>query len=663
MDLINQLSSSGNFMPHGHCYLWLPSLVWLHAASDLVVGVVYLVIPCTLVWVHRRRQDVPFRWIFVAFALFIFACGVVHLMDVWTLWVPGYWLQGGMKAVTAILSLFAGYALIRIVPEVMSMPSPARLRAEVLERRRVESLLQALNDDLEHRVHLRTTELEVTNSALRKSETQFATVFRTCPESISFSLWEDGTCVEVNEAYERLHGYARSEVIGHSALKRGLWVDPDERKKLLARLEREGRVHGFETRFRRKDGTIWTGEVSADTVMLDGKRALVAVVRDITDQKKAAAALRSSEERFSKVFRTCPETITIATLEEGIYLDVNEAFERLYGVPRTEAIGSSTLALGLWVEPERRNDLVGQLKEHRRVTGFPNLIQHRSGEIRASEISAEVIDIDGRSCLIAVVRDITERQRAEQEILRLNGELEQRILRRTAELEVANKELESFSYSVSHDLRAPLRSIHGFSEALLEDCGGQLNQDGRRHIDRIKGAADRMGHLIDDLLELSRVTRVEMARQRVDLSELARDVVRELRSAEPQRNVEVVIQEGLHATGDPRLLRVVLENLFGNAWKFTSRRDAARIEFALQPGSAELFRLQDNGAGFDMAFVTKLFGAFQRLHGANEFPGTGVGLATVHRIIRRHGGRIWAEAAVERGAVFYFTLGEAQEQT
>jgi light-regulated signal transduction histidine kinase (bacteriophytochrome) len=263
---------------------------------------------------------------------------------------------------------------------------------------------------------------------------------------------------------------------------------------------------------------------------------------------------------------------------------------------------------------------------------------------------------EGQDEVVAVVRDVTDRERAEEEVLRLNAELEQRVQRRTAELEVANQELESFSYSVSHDLRAPLRSIHGFAQALLEDHAAQIDDTGRRHLERIQAAAQRMGQLIDDLLQLSRVTRTEMKRKPVDLTALAREVMQDMHGSDPERLVEVVIHDGLQSTGDARLLRVVLENLLGNAWKFTSRRDAARIEFGLKPGSAGIFRVQDNGAGFDMAYADKLFGAFQRLHLDSDFEGTGIGLVTVQRIVNRHGGRIWAEGAVGKGATFRFTL-------
>ena len=224
--------------------------------------------------------------------------------------------------------------------------------------------------------------------------------------------------------------------------------------------------------------------------------------------------------------------------------------------------------------------------------------------------------------------------------------------------EAANRELESFSYSVAHDLRAPLRSIDGFSQALLEDYADRLDADGQKYLGFVRGSAQQMAQLIDDLLALSRVTRSELRHAEVDLSALAQAAVLRQQQAAPARQVEVVIEDGLRDRGDARLLAVVFDNLLGNAWKFTGKQAAPRIEFARVVHEGHpAYRVRDNGAGFDMAFAHKLFGVFQRLHAAAEFDGTGVGLATVRRVIARHGGQAWAEGAVGRGASFYFTLG------
>jgi signal transduction histidine kinase len=263
-----------------------------------------------------------------------------------------------------------------------------------------------------------------------------------------------------------------------------------------------------------------------------------------------------------------------------------------------------------------------------------------------------------------LARNAAERSRAEQEVLRLNAELEDRVRDRTAQLEAANQELEAFSYTVSHDLRAPLRAIDGFSQALVEDFPEHVPEDAQRFIARIRSATQRMGQLIEDLLNLSRVARAPLERTQVDVTEVARQVLADLRLREPQRQVEESVWEGMTAAADARLLRAALENLIGNAWKFSARNPQARIEVGvMRDGPHQVFFVRDNGAGFDMAFADKLFGAFQRLHTGNDYAGTGIGLATVQRIVRRHGGRIWADAQVDRGAAFYFTLMPGGEES
>lgn len=309
------------------------------------------------------------------------------------------------------------------------------------------------------------------------------------------------------------------------------------------------------------------------------------------------------------------------------------------------ALGAT--ALSLWFQQEISRPVLALAETARRVSTSKDF------SLRATAHSRDEVGqlVDTFNEMLARLQD------QNQQLQQARDELEQRVLDRTAQLEVANKELEAFSYSVSHDLRAPLRSIDGFSQALLEDCGDRLDDQGRSDLQRVRAATRRMAQLIDDMLDLSRVTRDEMHREPVNLSALATSVAEELVRTEPGRQVRFAISPAVIVEGDTRLLRVVIENLLRNAWKFTGKHASANIEFGVQADNGNpVYFVRDDGAGFDMAYAAKLFGPFQRLHAMNDFAGTGIGLATVQRIIHRHGGRVWAEGKVDQGATFYFTL-------
>jgi PAS domain S-box-containing protein len=342
----------------------------------------------------------------------------------------------------------------------------------------------------------------------------------------------------------------------------------------------------------------------------------------------------------------------------------NVAAEAMFGIPSRSAIGASgTIIIPLAQQSRAKRAFKRLLNQNGGWASMNENVTADGRAITCEWYNTPLTDGEGRvTGVISVGHDITEIVHSRNEILALNATLEQRVDERTRELAAVNKELESFSYSVSHDLRAPLRSIDGFSDLVLRRYGDALDETGHDYLRRVRRAARRMSELIDALLELSRVTSCALERGDVDVSGLAAEIVEELRHAQPEHQVEAMIQPGLRAWADGRLFRIVLVNLLGNAWKFTRHRDRARIEVGMEFQCGEpVFVVRDNGAGFDMAYAGKLFGAFQRLHSAEEFDGTGIGLATVQRVINRHGGRIWATAEVNVGAVFHFSVGASRD--
>lgn len=356
---------------------------------------------------------------------------------------------------------------------------------------------------------------------------------------------------------------------------------------------------------------------------------------------------RETEARFQRLINSDIIGVILGDLG-GRLTDANDAFLSMVGYSRPE-LEAGRLRWNELMAPEW-HDQVTQAAEQLRSVGraAPHQAEYLRKDGGRLPVEVGLALLENSDAIVGFVLDRTEQKRIEAERERY-----------ALALQEANRELESFSYSVAHDLRAPLRSIDGFSKILLEDFADQLDAEASRCLDHVRKSAQHMGQLIDALLALSQVTRGELLRERVNLSELARATIGRLRSSQPDRAVEVLIQDGVEHSGDPRLLAVLLDNLLGNAWKFTSRRVGARIEFGARSGDPHpAYWVRDNGAGFDMAYAGKLFGTFQRLHSKSEFDGTGVGLATVQRIVRRHGGRVWAEAEVDRGATFFFTLHE-----
>jgi PAS domain S-box-containing protein len=498
------------------------------------------------------------------------------------------------------------------------------------------------------------TERKMAEEALRESEEKFSRAFMAVPNLLIVATLPYERYVDVNEAFERTCGWRRDEVYGCTLAEIDIWENPADRSRLVSALQQEKRVRDLEIDFRNRAGESFVGLLSAELTELCGITCMITIITDITQRKRAEEALRQSEKKFAKVFRYVPSLLVVSsTLQEGRMIEVNASFEKVFKYTREEAIGRSALDLNLWYDPEDRIRAIQTIREKGEVRDLEIKFLDKFGKIFVGLYSATIIEIEGEDCLLSILNDITERKRQEEKIEDLNAILAARAL----ELESANKELEAFSYSVSHDLRRPLTTINGYCQVVLESCGSNLGEQCRGYVREIYDGTLRMNELIDVLLTFSRLAHCELHRETVDLSGMAQAVAAELMLEAPERRVTFRITEGVTVDGDTNLLRVVLGNLLGNAWKYTSNREEARIEFgtAVIGGRRACF-VRDNGTGFALSDAGKLFTPFNRLPGSGEFKGHGIGLATVERIIRRHGGQVWAEGEPGKGASFFFTL-------
>jgi PAS domain S-box-containing protein len=468
----------------------------------------------------------------------------------------------------------------------------------------------------------------------------------------------DGRFTEVNRRSCEALGYAREELLSMNIFDIETGIEPERMRAAWAEVD-SGRFITIVGRQRRKDGTSFPVEVRLGSLDWRGQKFILGLARDISERIEAERAIRASEERYRGLFENMIEGFAYCRMEyEGgepvdfTCLAVNPAFTALTGLGDVVGKRATEIVPGARSSDPDFFAAYGRVARTRTRERFELELKARGIWVSVS------VYFPAPEYFVAVFDVITERKRAEAEILALNTELEERVRRRTSQLEEANTELEAFSYSVSHDLRSPLRGIDGWSAAIEEEFGEVLDRKAMEYLSRVRAEARRMGELIDSLLQLARVSRAEMKLEDLDLSELASSIALRMREAYRGREISFSIDPGLRALGDRKFVEIALVNLFDNACKFTAKREFAAVEFGRSTEGS--FYLRDNGAGFDMAYAARLFAPFQRMHKASEYPGTGIGLATVQRIVAKHGGRIRAESKNGEGTTFYFTLEEGQ---
>lgn len=610
---------ASNFLPHGFCYLWDPRLLTLHLVSDLLIFCSYVAIAGTLGYlVYKGREKIPFHWMFVAFGIFIIACGFTHLMEVITIWKPLYWLAGYVKAITAMALVVTAIALPIFVPKIISDAADA--------------------------------------ASSTKSEERFQTLLDSAPDAMVI-VNTDGAIVLVNSQTEKVFGFSRQELLGQKIemlIPDDFWnIIPTAPESFLSDPHVRAMGAGLELFGLRKNGEGFPIEISLSPLKTEEGTLVISAIRDITQRKLGETKLKDQAE----LLELTNDSIFVRDMNNVIRF-WNHGAEVRYGWSREEAVGqTSSILQSQFPEP------LEEIERKLSVAG------HWEGEItQTTRQGAKVVvgsrwtlqrDQNGDSKgILQFSNDITERKRAEESLRQSNQDLEKRGL----ELEASNKELESFSYSVSHDLRAPLRQIQGFVKILVEEQGDVLDSQGRHYLTRIEESTSRMAILIDELLALAQVGRQAVRWQVTGLRSVFDEVISDLHTETDGREIEWKIGNLPFLECDAALMKIAIQNLVSNALKYTRPRAKAIIEIGMESGNTggrQKIFVRDNGVGFNMKHADQLFGVFQRLHRVEDFDGTGIGLATVQRIIQKHSGTIWAHAELDRGATFYFELGSA----
>ncbi len=688
--------SSRPFIPHGHCYLWQPGLVGLHALSDGFIALAYGLIAAALLYFVQRRQDVPFRPVFLLFAGFIAACGLTHLLAVWTLWFPTYWASGVAKASTALLSLYTALTLIPLIPMALVLPSPSQLeqlnqtlQAEIEERKQVEANLRVaerevrqLNQELEERVQRRTAQLEAAKQRIEElleQEQQARQTLQTAKDDLQetaerlnlaldaaqMGSWDwqlDQPHLFWTPQTERILGLLPGS--GPYTLEQ--WaqqVHPDDLARVRAAIDHSLSAH---TEFKEEYRVRWPDDCwhwvsaygRAVAVAAGASQRMAGVIQDITERQQAEIELQASETRFRAVFEQA--AVGMARLSPlGYWIQVNQKLCNILGYDPAELMGQHFSAITDEADQDQDDYYYAQL-----INGEQSYCQlekrylHRDGHPvwTLVTVSVESEADTGISAFIAIIEDISERKAAREELLRRAEELSTTNLmlaRTTALLERRNSELDQFAYVTSHDLKAPLRAISNLAEWISEDLTGQIPAESQRQLALLRSRVQRMEALINGLLEYSRVGRRERQLTEVNVGQLLTGIIDSL--APPEGFQVVVAAEMPVLYTHQTALGQVFANLINNAIKH-HHRDQGMVQVTWQHrGEAIEFAVADDGPGIASQYHDKIFTIFQTLKARDDFESTGIGLSVVKKIVESENGRIWLTSEVGQGTTFYFT--------
>ena len=667
-----------------HCGNWTSFHGWLYILSDLMIWLSYFAIPVILAsFIYRKQAVLPVNSAVLLFIGFILACGLTHFLDALIFWWPAYRLSALLRFITAGVSVSAVLALVKATPKIIEFRSPEhleklvqqrtqellqsnrKLQEEIQQRKQAEEEVQRLNRSLEARIEEKTRDLQELNEELQQANLELNRIQEITSLAIEageIGIWNWN--IAQSEAqwntYMQAHlGFSSEKIKGNLDyfINR---VHPDDRRKteeVLAHSLKHGARGSVEPRVIQDNNEVhridikWV--VSNDA---QGKPVeLFGVCINTTDRYRLQEVLRESEERFRSAVVHSAIGIGLVSLE-GRWLQVNKALLDIVGYTEDEMLESDFQTITYPDDLEQDLVFVKELFNGQRTAyQMEKRYIHKNGTLVWIQLNVSLVRDNQNTPLyyIAQIQDITERLRVQQAMIDINTSLEVR----TQKLEALNAELEAFTYSVSHDLRAPLRSIGGYSQILEEDYYSTVDEEGKKVIRAIVRNAGKMGRLIDDLLEFSRLGRKEMGLGSLDMRVVVEPLVRDMVAAEKDRVITYTVQAQDVVRVDFHMIKLVWTNLISNALKYTRKSPAAHIEIGSYTRDNEIcFYIRDNGIGFNMDYIDKLYGVFQRLHRLDEFEGTGVGLAFVKRIINRHGGHVWAEGRENDGATFYFSL-------